>query len=363
MHRTDDTLDKLIAGATPDTDELAALIEALDEAGRARLYVAAASRREATFGRRVYFRGLIEFTSYCAQNCLYCGLRRDNTTAARYRLTAEQILDCCGVGHALGYRSFVLQGGEDAYFDDDRMTVLVSAIRQAHPDCAITLSIGERSRASYERLFRAGANRYLLRHETADAAHYARLHAPGQALSSRLRALRDLMEIGYQTGAGFMVGSPGQTARHLATDLLFLHTFRPHMVGIGPFIPHHRTPFAGCPAGSLQRTTDMLAMTRLLVPNVMLPATTALASRAPDGRARALRAGANVVMPNLSPADVRASYSIYDGKKSTGSEAAESLENMQAELVALGYEPDMSRGDWCDAPAPAEGAHAAEASE
>ena len=346
--RSAKVLEGIASGQAPGHAELTRLIEGLDEELRGRMYAASRKTTDARFGRRVYFRGLIEFTSYCTRDCLYCGLRRSNGCAVRYRLTQEQILDCCETGYRLGYRSFVLQGGEDAYFDDERMVAIVSAIRTRYPECAITLSIGERSRESYQRLFDAGANRYLLRHETADAVHYAKLHGETQRLESRLAALRDLKEIGYQVGAGFMVGSPDQTAGNLATDLLFLHDFQPHMIGIGPFIPHHETPFANRPAGRVQQTLDMLSLTRLLVPSALLPSTTALASSVPNGRELGLEVGANVVMPNLSPSDVRSHYAIYDNKKSVGNEAAESLSAIKSELLAAGFEPDMSRGDWTD---------------
>lgn len=342
------TLEKLLGGTAPSHAELAEFIKDISTADRTAMYEASGALRDSIFGRRVYFRGLIEFTNYCARNCLYCGIRRDNRDSARYRLTHEQIMECCRTGHELGYRSFVLQGGEDPYFYDDRVTAIVSEIRKNFSDCAITLSIGERSRESYERLYEAGANRFLLRHETADPAHYSRLHPSDQTLESRIAALRELKDIGYQVGAGFMVGSPYQTPENLAGDLLFLHSFQPHMIGIGPFIPHHETPFASFTAGSLQTTLDMLSMTRLLVPRVLLPATTALASIAEDGRRKGLDAGANVVMPNLSPSDVRKLYAIYDNKKSAGSEAAESLNAVKRDLVEWGYIPDMSRGDWTD---------------
>ena len=330
----------------PGHAELMRLIEGMDGKMRRQLYAASRKVTDARFARRVYFRGLIEFTNYCGRDCLYCGIRRSNAGAYRYRLTPAQILSCCETGFALGYRSFVLQGGEDAYFDDDRMVALVSSIRAAFPECAITLSIGERSRSSYRKLFDAGADRYLLRHETADCAHFTKLHTAEQTLASRLSALKDLREIGYQVGAGFMVGSPFQTTANLATDLLFLYDFQPHMIGIGPFIPHHETPFAAFAPGSVERTLDMIALVRLLVPRALLPSTTALASSAESGRELGLEAGANVVMPNLSPPDVRSHYAIYDNKKSAGNEAAESLELIKGQLTAAGFVPDMSRGDW-----------------
>lgn len=348
VRKIQEILETLLRSQAPSLEELTYFIENMDAESRIRLREASGSLRDEIFGRRVYFRGLIEFTNYCSCNCFYCGLRRDNENTARYRLSLEQILSCCETGHALGYRSFVLQGGEDPYFTDDRMIELVGVIRAFFSDCAITISIGERSRESYRKIFDAGANRCLLRHETADPEHYGKLHPPEQSLENRMRCLRDLKEIGYQVGAGFMVGSPWQTAANLAKDLLFLHDFKPHMIGIGPFLPHHETPFARFAAGSLETSIDMLAMTRLLVPRALLPATTALGSLSELGREMGLRAGANVVMPNLSPTDVRKLYSIYDNKKSAGNEAAESLSLMKEQLIASGFEPDMSRGDWTD---------------
>lgn len=345
---TERCLKDLIDGIAPTREVLADFIDNVDERTRRKLYEASARRRDSLFGRRVYFRGLIEISNHCVRDCLYCGIRRSNRGTLRYRLTSDQILQCCEIGYALGYRSFVLQGGEDPYFDDERTVPLVRTIRTKYEDCAITLSLGERSAKSYRKLFEAGANRYLLRHESADVAHYAKLHPKEQTLASRLRCLKDLKEIGYQVGAGFMVGSPFQTSRELATDLLFLHSFQPHMIGIGPFIPHHETPFADTPTAPLERTLDMLAITRLLVPRSLMPATTALGSIFESGRESGLEVGANVVMPNLSPPDVRELYSIYDNKKSTGNEAAESLEATKRQLEKAGFEPDMSRGDWTD---------------
>lgn len=348
MKKIQEILKTILRSQAPSRGELAYFIEHMDDGSRTQLREASGRLRDEIFGRRVYFRGLIEFTNYCACNCFYCGLRKDNRNAARYRLSLKQILDCCETGHALGYRSFVLQGGEDPYFTDARMVKLVGAIRASFPDCAITISIGERSCESYRKIFDAGANRCLLRHETADPEHYNKLHPAEQSLATRLRCLRDLKEIGYQVGAGFMVGSPLQTSENLAGDLLFLYDFKPHMIGIGPFLPHHETPFASFAAGSLQTSVDMLAVTRLLVPRALLPATTALGSLSECGREMGLEAGANVVMPNLSPSDVRKLYSIYDNKKSAGEEAAESLGLIKEQLTAAGFEPDMSRGDWTD---------------
>ena len=270
--------------------------------------------RKRIYGNDVFIRGLIEFTNICRNDCLYCGLRRSNTALVRYRLTPEEILSCAEDGYALGFRTFVLQGGEDGHFTDDVMIPIIREIKKRYPDCAVTLSLGERSRESYQALFDAGADRYLLRHETADRGHYARLHPPGMSFDHRMQCLRDLKEIGYQVGCGFMVGSPGQTEKELAKDLKFIETFRPDMCGIGPFIPHHQTPFRNMPAGSAELTCFLLSVIRLMLPAVLLPATTALGTIHPCGREMGILAGANVVMPNLSPRSVRKQYELYDNK-------------------------------------------------
>lgn len=301
--------------------------------------------RERVYGRAVYLRGLIEFTNYCKNNCRYCGIRRGNVNARRYRLDEGQILACCDAGYALGFRTFVLQGGEDPYFSDDRLCALVSTIRARHPDCAITLSLGERERESYRRLLEAGADRYLLRHETADRDHYAFLHPPEMSFRHRMQCLYDLKELGYQVGCGMMVGSPGQRTEHLVRDLRFLKEFGPDMVGIGPFIPHHDTEYAHCPPGTAAMTLRLLSIIRLLLPTVLLPATTALGTVDPMGRERGLLAGANVVMPNLSPGDVRDKYLLYDNKICTGDEAAECVRCMEARVARVGYEVVRDRGD------------------
>ena len=326
--------------------EFRALLEESAPADRDYLFARARAVRDRTYGRRVFIRGLIEFTNFCKNDCRYCGIRRSNPCAQRYRLDKAQILACCAAGYELGFRTFVLQGGEDPYFTDDRMADIVSAIRASFPDCAITLSIGERSRASYERLFAAGANRYLLRHETADPDHYARLHPPKLSLENRLRCLRDLKAIGFQTGAGFMVGSPGQTSGCLVQDFRLLQDLQPQMVGIGPFLPHRDTPFRDEPAGSAERTLLCLAIVRLLLPRALLPATTALGTLADDGRERGMNAGCNVVMPNLSPKDTRKKYLLYDNKRSDGDEAAEGLAALRARMAAAGYEVVVDRGDY-----------------
>ena len=326
--------------------EFTVLLDQSSGADRDFLFERARAVRDAHYGRKVYIRGLIELTNYCKNDCLYCGIRKSNASCERYRLTKEQILSCCESGYALGFRTFVLQGGEDGWYTDERMTDIVRAMRQAYPDCAITLSLGERGRESFKRLYDAGANRYLLRHETADEAHYARLHPVSMTLTHRLQCLRDLKEIGFQTGAGFMVGSPYQTTECIVRDFRFLQELKPQMVGLGPFIPHHATPLKDFPAGSTERTLLCLSIVRLLLPNVLLPATTALATIDGDGRIKGMNAGCNVVMPNLSPLEDRSKYLLYDNKASSGEEAAESLRALREHLAAAGYEVVIDRGDY-----------------
>lgn len=326
--------------------EFAVLLDQSSSADRDFLFERARAVRDAHYGRKVYIRGLIELTNYCKNDCLYCGIRKSNASCERYRLTKEQILSCCESGYALGFRTFVLQGGEDGWYTDERMTDIVRAMRQAYPDCAITLSLGERGRESFKRLYDAGANRYLLRHETADEAHYARLHPVSMTMTHRLQCLRDLKAIGFQTGAGFMVGSPYQTTECIVRDFRFLQELKPQMVGLGPFIPHHATPLKDFPAGSTERTLLCLSIVRLLLPNVLLPATTALATIDGDGRIKGMNAGCNVVMPNLSPLEDRSKYLLYDNKATSGEEAAESLRALREHLAAAGYEVVIDRGDY-----------------
>lgn len=339
-------IDKLEREHNLSRAEFTALLSGRDEETADYLFARAREVRHAVYGREVYTRGLIEFTNYCKNDCYYCGIRRSNAAAARYRLSDEDILDCCRVGYELGFRTFVLQGGEDPYFTDERLCAVVSAIRQSYPDCAITLSLGERSRESYQALFDSGANRYLLRHETANAAHYRTLHPEPLTLEHRKQCLSDLKEIGFQVGCGMMVGSPGQTVDCIVDDLVFLKQFDPHMVGIGPFIPHHSTPFAGHAAGTLELTLFLLGVVRLLLPRVLLPATTALGTIDPLGREKGVRAGCNVVMPNLSPTDVRGKYLLYDNKICTGDEAAECRACLQRRMEGIGYELVTARGDY-----------------
>lgn len=314
------------------------------------LFALAQKTAQKSFGRQIFVRGLIEFTNYCKNDCYYCGIRRSNKNAARYRLTQEEILECCQAGYGLGFRTFVLQGGEDYFYSDEDIAAIVRAIKAQHPDCAVTLSIGERSRETYALWKQAGADRYLLRHETADCAHYAKLHPAELSAKNRQKCLYTLKELGYQAGAGFMVGSPYQTAENLADDLMFLQKLRPQMIGIGPFIPHHDTPFKDEPAGSVELTLVLLAVLRLLFPHVLLPATTALGTLAPGGRLLGIKAGANVIMPNLSPQNVRGKYLLYDNKLHTGAEAAEALNELQREVASIGYRIVSARGDYTEEP-------------
>lgn len=301
--------------------------------------------RRGIYGTSVYIRGLIEISNFCKNDCLYCGIRRSNQNCDRYRLAPEEILECCEEGYALGFRTFVLQGGEDPWFSDGRLCELVGEIKARFPDCAVTLSLGERSRESYQLLFDAGADRYLLRHETADKEHYQALHPTDMDFERRMRCLRDLKEIGYQVGCGFMVGSPYQTVAHLAGDLKFIEEFKPDMCGIGPFIPQSDTPFGGERAGTLEMTCYLLSIIRLIHPSVLLPATTALGTIHPFGREQGILAGANVVMPNLSPASVRKKYQLYNNKISDGAESAQSKRVLAERMAAIGYEIVTDRGD------------------
>lgn len=315
------------------------------EYDRKLLYAKADEVRRKHYGRDVYIRGLLEISSYCKNDCLYCGIRRSNHKAQRYRLSEEEIVSCCEKGYSLGFRTFVLQGGEDAYFTTKRVAQIVSAIKGKYPDCAVTLSLGEREKKTYEAWYKAGADRYLLRHETASEAHYAKLHPPELSYRHRMQCMEDLKQIGYQTGCGFMVGSPFQSTQDLIADMEFLREFQPHMVGIGPFIPHCETPFGEYAKGSLTQTLTMAALTRLVLPKTLIPSTTALSTIHPEGRQLGLQAGANVVMPNLSPARVRGQYSLYDHKRCTGDEAAEGLETLKCRVKDAGYEVVIDRGD------------------
>lgn len=298
------------------------------------------------FGNKIYFRGIIEFTNICKNDCFYCGIRKSNCRVNRYRLTPEEILTCCQEGYELGYRTFVLQGGEDSGFSDALMTKIISDIRLAYPDCAITLSIGEKSSASYKSFFNAGANRYLLRHETADSLHYSKLHPSNLSLDTRIECLKSLKSIGYQTGCGMMVGSPYQSLDNIARDMVFLQEFKPHMIGMGPFIPHSDTPFKDFQRGSTKLTLFLLSLSRIMLPNALIPATTALDTAEEDGRIKGILAGCNVIMPNLSPLSVRKKYLLYDNKAGIDVTPKESLDQLKIKVKEIGYEMSSERGDY-----------------
>lgn len=322
----------LIDGRTPEVSEY--------------LFEQAREVRHRIYGHDIYIRGLIEFTNHCKNNCYYCGIRAENHNISRYRLSVEEIMSCCENGYELGFRTFVLQGGEDDYYTDDRLVSIIRKIRSAFPDCAITLSIGEKSRESYQRFFDAGANRFLLRHETYNHDHYAKLHPPKLTAAHRQQCLWDLKDIGYQVGTGFMVGSPYQTTENLAEDMLFIKELHPQMVGIGPFISHHETPFANQENGTVELTLFMLGLLRLMLPHALLPATTALGTIDSKGREAGILAGGNVVMPNLSPTTVRKDYALYDNKICTGDEAAECKNCMAGRMESIGYHVVVDRGDY-----------------
>ncbi len=338
-------LDRLSLRQTLSIEEYKALIEnySLEAAEYAKEL--ANKARQQIYGNEIFIRGLIEISNICKNDCLYCGIRASNTLCDRYRLTTEEILECCDKGYALGFRTFVLQGGEDGYFTDDRLCELIKSIKGGHPDCAVTLSLGERSFDSYKRLKAAGADRYLLRHETADSEHYKRLHPKNLTLENRLKCLNDLKSLGFQVGCGFMVGSPYQSTDTLAKDLKFIEEFKPDMCGIGPFIPHKDTPFWDCKSGSIELTCYLLSIIRLIHPSVLLPATTALGTLSRDGRELGILSGANVVMPNLSPESVRQKYMLYNNKLSHGEEAAEALSALKEKINKIGFKIVIHRGD------------------
>lgn len=339
-------IDKLWKTQELTADEFYALLTRRTEETDDYAKSLAEKMREKVYGTSVYIRGLIEFTNYCKNNCFYCGIRRNNANAERYRLSEEEILLCCQEGYGLGFRTFVLQGGEDRYFTDERMIRLIRSIKENFPDCALTLSVGEKSYETYKAYRDAGADRYLLRHETASEAHYAMLHPKELSISNRKECLKNLKKLGFQTGAGFMVGSPGQTAETLMKDYLFLKELKPEMVGIGPFIPHKDTPFCGEKPGSLEDTLFYLALLRLMLPKALLPATTALGTIHPFGREMGIQAGANVVMPNLSPMSVRKKYLLYDNKICTGEEAAEGIRELKTRMQNIGCHIVTDRGDY-----------------
>ena len=338
-------LNRLATGEMLSNAELESIISCKDASFQKQLTETAAEVRKRHYGTDVYVRGLIEFTNHCKNNCLYCGIRAGNRNVERYRLTQEEILSCCEDGYQTGYRTFVLQGGEDLAYKPFDIACIVYAIKKKYPDCAVTLSVGEHPKETYRLWKDAGADRYLLRHETADACHYGMLHPENLTLSSRIRCLYDLKDLEYQVGCGFMVGSPFQTPAHLAKDLAFLKEFEPHMVGIGPFIPHKDTPFAKEAAGTLELTLTMVALARLILPEALIPATTALGSIHPTGRELGILAGANVCMPNLSPEEVRDKYTLYNNKLHTGAESGRALKELSSRMETIGYRVVTHRGD------------------
>ena len=346
MHTIRALVDTLYTEENLSDDALLMLLREIENQPEEKAYLMekALEKRKLFYKEDVYMRGLIEFTNYCKQNCNYCGIRGKNSKVDRYRLDQETILACCKEGYELGYRTFVLQGGEDPYFTKEIMVALVKAIKAQHPDCAITLSIGELSYDMYAALKEAGADRYLLRHETASKALYESLH-PNMSFENRRKCLEDLKTLGYQVGAGFMVGLPGQTDIDLVADLRFLKTLNPEMVGIGPYIPHDETPLKGSTGGTVEKTLTMLALTRLLLPQTLLPSTTAMGTLDPKGREKAFKAGANVVMPNLSPLAVREKYELYKDKICTGDEAAHCRVCIEGRIKSAGFKVNMGRGD------------------
>lgn len=339
-------IDRLEKDRVLTQEDFVALLSHITPENSAYLFEKSRAVAQRYFGNKIYTRGLIEFTNYCKNDCYYCGIRRSNSNVSRYRLTPEEILSCCDEGYTLGFRTFVLQGGEDGFYQDEDIVQIVSSIKKRYPDCAVTLSIGEKSKESYEKYFQAGADRYLLRHETAVEEHYRFLHPHSLSLEHRKQCLFWLREIGYQVGSGFMVGSPGQKIEYLAQDLLFLKELNPHMIGIGPFVPHQDTCFRDEPHGGLELTVFLIGVLRLMFPNALIPATTALGTIDPTGREKGILAGANVVMPNLSPLSVRKKYLLYDNKICTDTEAAEHLDSLQDQMNRIGYTLVCERGDY-----------------
>lgn len=336
---------KLIKEHSLTLDEYRTLVSGYNEEIAAVLRDEAVRLRKEIYGNTVYIRGLIEISNICKNDCLYCGIRKSNRLCDRYRLSEDEILSCCNYGYSLGFRTFVLQGGEDGFFTDEYLCGLVYRIKKNHPDCAVTLSLGERSEESYQKLFNAGADRYLLRHETADGEHYSRLHPENLTLANRISCLESLKKTGFQVGCGFMVGSPYQTTETIAKDLKFIEEFKPDMCGIGPFIPHKDTPFKDYPAGSVDFTCFLLSVIRIIKPDILLPSTTALGTLSENGREKGILSGANVVMPNLSPEEARSRYMLYNNKLNTGVETAEKLEELKKRIKAVGYEIVTDRGD------------------
>lgn len=339
------TIEKLETKRSLSLDEYAFLIKNRTPEAAEMLRTKAVETRKRIYGDKIFIRGLIEISNICKNDCLYCGIRCSNKNCDRYRLSKEQILACCDEGYVLGFRTFVMQGGEDPFFYDETLCEIVAEIKRRYPDCAVTLSMGERNKESYQQLYDAGADRYLLRHETADKKHYQKLHPSSMSFDTRMECLKNLREIGFQTGCGFMVGSPYQTVECLAKDLKFIEEFQPDMCGIGPFIPHSATPFYDMPAGSIELTCYLLSVIRLIKPNILLPATTALGSMSENGREKGILCGANVIMPNLSPMSERKKYTLYNNKLISGNESAQEIENLKNSMKSIGYSIVCDRGD------------------
>lgn len=339
-------IDKLNKNKTLLHEEWVTLISSYTDLDRQYASEKARELAMQKYGKNIYIRGIVEFSNICKNDCLYCGIRKSNSNVQRYRLTKEEILQCCDEGYEYGFRTFVLQSGEDSYFDCDKMCEIISEIKNAHSDCAITISVGELEKETCQHMFDAGADRYLLRHETADKEHYQKLHPKEMSWEHRMKCLENLREIGYQVGTGMMVGSPFQTANELAKDMEFLGAFKPEMIGLGPFIPHKDTPFRDEKAGGFELTLFLLSLCRIMLPNVLLPATTALGTINPKGREMGVLAGANVIMPNLSPLAVRKKYLLYDNKICTGDESAQCRACLERRMNSIGYNIKISRGDY-----------------
>ncbi len=345
MNKIIELIDKLSVSHSLSVEEYAYLIENRTEEAMLYLKMKAVEAQKSVYGDSVYVRGLIEISNVCKNNCLYCGIRAENNNCQRYRLSPEDIFSCCEAGYEIGFRTFVLQGGEDGFYTDEVLVPLIKRIKASYPDCAVTLSLGERTKDSYQALYKAGADRYLLRHEAVNAELYSKLHPDNMSLRNRLQCLNDLKEIGYQVGCGFMVGAPFQSVQHIAEDLKFIEEFKPHMCGIGPFIPHKDTIFNKDNKGSAELTCYLLSIIRIMNPRILLPATTALGTVDADGREQGILSGANVIMPNLSPASVRKKYDIYDNKLSSGAESAEKLDELKIRMNKIGYKIEITRGD------------------
>lgn len=322
-----------------EREELIALLE--DENCNQNLFEAADSVRKNFVGDEIHLRGLIEFSNICKNNCCYCGLRRDNRKISRYRLENAEILELAAHGAAMGLKTIVLQSGEDAYYGCERLCEIIRGIKRLN--VALTLSIGEKSLEDYQAYHAAGADRFLLRIETTDRTLYER-HDPEMSWEARRQCLTDLRRAGLEVGSGCLVGLPGQTVASLADDILFFKEIEADMIGIGPFIPHPDTPLGDASGGRLETALKVMALTRLLLPDINIPATTAMETLAQDGQIRALKAGANVIMPNITLTDYRRYYELYPGKSATGYTPDESLKKVVAKIESIGRKVALGFG-------------------